>query len=226
MLALCEIVRQNLSRSDIFHYRFYCTFLLVLFDNSPNRPSTNRQLYSTSVENFIGRLPTLLIRHFPKLLFGRLPKLILGILPTDSPQSTMNNLTTISPSMSPMSDLTCNVGIDEAGRGPVLGPMVYGIAVSPVVLHDQLVEMGVADSKALTEQRRREILGEMDGEKGEVCAYALRVLSSNQLSRQQQRRAKQNLNDISHEAAFHLIQQVIDAGVNIATVSESTVLLP
>lgn len=34
------------------------------------------------------------------------------------------------------------MGVDEAGRGPVLGPMVYGVAFCPVEYKEQLDEMG------------------------------------------------------------------------------------
>ena len=47
--------------------------------------------------------------------------------------------------------------MDEAGRGPMIGPMVIcGILVDPNRLHE-LVEIGAKDSKALTHRRRLQL---------------------------------------------------------------------
>jgi len=45
-------------------------------------------------------------------------------------------------------------GIDEAGRGPVMGPMVYGILAWPIALKHRLEALDFNDSKALSEQQR------------------------------------------------------------------------
>ena len=53
------------------------------------------------------------------------------------------------------------LGIDEAGRGPVIGPMIIvGFALLEEKLED-LEEIGVRDSKELTKREREEIYEEL-----------------------------------------------------------------
>ena len=40
------------------------------------------------------------------------------------------------------------LGVDEAGRGPVLGPMVYGVAYCPTSYQDELEQLGFAGASA------------------------------------------------------------------------------
>ena len=47
-----------------------------------------------------------------------------------------------------------NVGVDEAGRGPVLGPLVVGAVAIPTDDIHMLIEHGVKDSKDLTHKKR------------------------------------------------------------------------
>lgn len=53
--------------------------------------------------------------------------------------------------------MTSIVGVDEAGRGPVLGPLVVGICCIPAQDEHLLVDAGVKDSKDLSRVRRREL---------------------------------------------------------------------
>jgi len=64
-------------------------------------------------------------------------------------------------------------GIDEAGRGPLIGPLVIAVAaISEEKMH-LLKELGVKDSKLLTEKQREDILKELE----KIVHYELIVLT-------------------------------------------------
>ena len=46
------------------------------------------------------------------------------------------------------------IGVDEAGRGPVLGPLVYAAAFWPLSEDEEIQKMGFNDSKQLKEGDR------------------------------------------------------------------------
>ncbi len=50
------------------------------------------------------------------------------------------------------------VGVDEAGRGPVLGPLVVVAVALPTADLDILAQHGVKDSKDLTSQKRNQLV--------------------------------------------------------------------
>ena len=70
------------------------------------------------------------------------------------------------------------VGIDEAGRGPVLGPLVIGICCIPEGKESLLIEAGVKDSKDLKPSRRREIEAWFNQSKEEHGWYGTTVTLS------------------------------------------------
>lgn len=49
------------------------------------------------------------------------------------------------------------IGADEAGRGPVIGPLVVCAVAMPIEEHDNLIENGVKDSKFLSSKKRQEL---------------------------------------------------------------------
>lgn len=119
----------------------------------------------------------------------------------------------------------CMLGVDEAGRGPVLGPMVYGISYCPLESKQALIDLGCADSKQLTEEKREIIFNDMNIlEYANSCiGWAVEIISPSVISSSMYRRTKCSLNEVSMDSAMGLIQRAIDAGVNIAEVYVDTV---
>lgn len=69
-------------------------------------------------------------------------------------------------------------GIDEAGRGPVIGPMVVAGVAIDVSKEEALREMGVKDSKMLSEKRREELFDKIKAlaDKIEVVIFSAKQI--------------------------------------------------
>lgn len=116
------------------------------------------------------------------------------------------------------------MGIDEAGRGPVLGPMVYAAAFYPVEEEEIMKEKNFADSKTLSENERETIFESI--EKDCKIGWVARIISPNTISTSFYRREKYNLNELSHDAATQLANEVISTGVKIEKLFVDTVGKP
>ncbi|KAG5678609.1 hypothetical protein PVAND_008270 [Polypedilum vanderplanki] len=119
----------------------------------------------------------------------------------------------------------CILGVDEAGRGPVLGPMVYGIAFCPKSNESILKDLGCADSKQLNEQQRDDIFVNTNQKdySTESIGWATNVISPNEISTSMLRRTKRSLNEVSMDSAISLIKTAIENGVNVAEIFVDTV---
>ncbi|CAG0914850.1 unnamed protein product [Notodromas monacha] len=113
------------------------------------------------------------------------------------------------------------LGVDEAGRGPVLGPMVYGIAYCPVDKDEELKSLDVADSKTLKLEEREAIFERINA--SSFVGWGIHILSPITISNAMLSRSKCNLNTLSHDAAIGLIQAALDAGVRVKQVFVDTV---
>ncbi|KAF8841232.1 ribonuclease HII [Paxillus ammoniavirescens] len=109
------------------------------------------------------------------------------------------------------------LGVDEAGRGPVLGPLVYGVAYCPVAWKDDLEELGFADSKTLTPEKRAQLLGALNGDPINL-GWSVRVISPQAISRGMLKLPPTNLNKQSQDATVMLIRQALQRGIQLSEV--------
>ncbi|KAF5948115.1 hypothetical protein HYC85_014072 [Camellia sinensis] len=110
----------------------------------------------------------------------------------------------------------CIMGIDEAGRGPVLGPMVYGCLYCALSYQKTLSSLNFADSKTLKEEKREELFENLKAD--ESIGWAVDVIDPRELSAKMLQKNKINLNEISHNSAMGLVSRVLNMGVLLTEV--------
>lgn len=128
----------------------------------------------------------------------------------------------LSTSLSPAADWfsgPCVLGVDEAGRGPVLGPMTYSAAFAP--LDDDLKSKEFNDSKQLTEATREKLFSCIL--KDQRMGFVVENISAQLISGLMLARSKVSLNKIAEDSTTKIIQRVLDAGVNLTQVYVDTV---
>ena len=116
------------------------------------------------------------------------------------------------------------MGIDEAGRGAVIGPMTYGAAFWAVDVDEEMEKKGFDDSKQLTHEKRSKLFRLME-DTPEV-GYIVRTLHASEISRKMLRPSPYNLNEMSHDTAMDMVRAVLHAGVNLKECYIDTVGLP
>ncbi|XP_057370044.1 ribonuclease H2 subunit A-like [Daphnia carinata] len=132
------------------------------------------------------------------------------------------NITIVSKVPDVCRNEACALGIDEAGRGPVLGPMVYGITYCPESRAEELKAIGCADSKTLSEDQREKLFEKLDSLK-DFVGWVVEIISPNSICNSMFKRLKHSLNEVSHDSAIGLIRKALSLGVNVTSVFVDTV---
>ncbi|KAM5355616.1 hypothetical protein ACJ41O_002262 [Fusarium nematophilum] len=132
----------------------------------------------------------------------------------------------------PASAPPCCLGVDEAGRGPVLGPMVYGVFFLPVSLSDSLLREThhFDDSKVLTPAVRSSLMRSLctpGSDLFDSCGWATASLSARDIGANMFRpTTAYNLNAQAMDATVDLIKAVYARGVNIQEIYVDTIGQP
>lgn len=123
------------------------------------------------------------------------------------------------------------LGVDEAGRGPVIGPMVYGISYCLESYQPTLKKQyGFADSKTLKEDIREQLfqtIDDTDDELSKNVGWATTTMTAKDISsgmlQSVMGKGSYNLNEQAHDVTIELIKQVKEKGINLAKIFVDTV---
>jgi ribonuclease H2 subunit A len=123
----------------------------------------------------------------------------------------------------------CALGVDEAGRGPVLGPMVYGLFYLPLPLSDPLLRNThhFDDSKVLTPDVRSNLMKKLCTPETDLytqCGWAVEVMSARDIGANMMKpAATYNLNAQAMDATISLIEGVYKRCVNVKEIFIDTI---
>lgn len=123
----------------------------------------------------------------------------------------------------------CVLGVDEAGRGPVIGPMVYGVFYLPKNLQEQLLstKYHFDDSKVLTPAVRANLMEKLcdpETDLWQACGWAMKSLSARDIGAGIMKHGgSYNLNAQAMNATIELIRGVLDMGVNVTEIYIDTI---
>jgi ribonuclease H2 subunit A len=137
-----------------------------------------------------------------------------------------------TPSEPPSEGTECVLGVDEAGRGPVIGPMLYGVFYLPIELQQTLLAdtHHFDDSKVLTPAVRANLFEKVytsGTDLYESCGWAVKSLSARDISAGMMRAGgTYNLNAQAMDATIELIRGVIEKGVNVREIYVDTIGAP
>lgn len=147
-----------------------------------------------------------------------------------STDASYSFITPIPASIAAKPGVECILGVDEAGRGPVLGPMVYGVAYCSVDYAQSIKQHGFMDSKVLDHDTRVKLLHQMEDTEHVLqreVGWTVRVMSARDISSGMLRpSAPYNLNAQAHDTTIQLIRDVYAQGVNVRQIFVDTVGIP
>lgn len=100
------------------------------------------------------------------------------------------------------------VGIDEAGRGPVIGSLIYTAAFWPVEKNDEICKMGFDDSKQLKEEQREGFFNDIRAHSS--IGWVIEELDAVTISKEMLRASPVSLNLISYNAVIRMLETIRD----------------
>ncbi|KIX99182.1 uncharacterized protein Z520_04758 [Fonsecaea multimorphosa CBS 102226] len=126
----------------------------------------------------------------------------------------------------------CVLGVDEAGRGPVIGPMVYGVYYLPIEIQQSLLTESYHfdDSKVLTPAVRANLMKAVctvGTDLFQSSGWAIKSLSARDIGAGMMKNGgSYNLNAQAMDATVELIRGVLQQGVNVTEIYVDTIGKP